>query len=143
MLSSLRPSGRGPTSGAFLFSGRLLVILAGTGGGAQLGGSALRWEHLLLIRRRLHRFLPSRSKHLLLGHSRSRLAETRGSGCYWLSPWLVAPADACSYQQVLHSGSWQHVHGLECGHPRWQVTQWSYPSCRGTSRGLSEETMAA
>ena len=137
MLSSLRPSGRGPTSGTFLFSGRLLVILAGTGGGAQLGGSVLRWEHLLSIRRCLRHFLPSRSRRLLLRHSRSHLAKTRGSGHSWLSPWLVALANACSCQQVLYSGSWQHVHGLECGHPRWQVTRGSYPSCRGTSCGLS------
>ena len=101
-----------------------------------LGGSALRWEHLLSIRRRLHHFLPSRSRRLLLRRSRSRLAETRGSGRSWLCPWLAAPADACSCQQVLRSGSRQRVHGLECRHPRWQVTWGSYPSCRGASRGL-------
>ena len=113
------------------------MILAGTGGGAQLGGSALRWEHLLSIRRRLHRLLPSGSRCLLLRHSRSHLAETRGSGHSWLSPWLAALANACSCQQVLCSGSQQCVHGLECRHPRWQVTQGSYPSCRGAGHGLS------
>ena len=112
------------------------MILAGTGGGARLGGSALRWEHLLSIRHRLRRFLPSGSRRLLLRHSRSRLAETRGSERSQLSPWLAAPANACSCQQVLRSGSQQHVHGLECRHPRWQVTRGSYPSCRGASRGL-------
>ena len=113
------------------------MILAGTGGGAQLGGSTLRWEHLLSIRCHLHRFLPSGSRCLLLRHSRSHLAETRGSGQLHLSPWLVALADACSCQQVLHSGSRQHVHGLQCKHPRWQVARGSYPSCRGASHGLS------
>ena len=113
------------------------MILAGTGGGAQLGGSALRWEHLLSIRHCLHSLLPSGSRHLLLRCSRSHLVETRGSRHSRLSPWLVALADACSCQQVLHSGSWQHVHGLECRRPRWQVTRGSYPSCRGASRGLS------
>ena len=113
------------------------MILAGTGGGARLGGSALRWEHLLSIRHRLRCLLPSGSRHLLLRHSRSHLAETRGSGHSQLSPWLAAPADACSCQQVLHTGSRQCVHGLECRHPRWQVTWGSYPSCRGASCGLS------
>ena len=113
------------------------MILAGTGGGAQLGGSALRWEHLLSIRHRLCHFLPSGSRHLLLRHPRSHLAETRGSGHSWLSLWLAALADASSCQQVLHSGSQQCVHGLECGHSRRQVTRGSHPSCRGASRGLS------
>ena len=113
------------------------MILAGTRGGARLGGSTLRWEHLLSIRRHLRRFLPSGSRRLLLRRSRSRLAETRCSRHSQLSPWLVALANACSCQQVLCSGSWQCVHGLECRHPRWQVTRGSYPSCRGASCGLS------
>ena len=112
------------------------MVLAGTEGGTRLGGSALRWEHLLLIRHCLRRFLPSRSRSLLLKHPRSRLAETRGSEHSWLSPWLVAPADTGSCQQVLRSGSRQRVHGLVCGHSRWQVTQGSHPSCRDTSHGL-------
>ena len=106
-------------------------------GGAQRGCRALRWEHLLLIRCHWHRFLPSGSRHLLLRHPRSHLAETRGSGCLRLSPWLAAPAYTGSCQQVLCSWSWQHIHGLKCGHSRWQVAQVRHPSCRGTSRGLS------
>ena len=132
-----RSSRWGPTSGTFIFSGWLLMILAGTGGGTQLGSRALRWEHLLSITHHLHRFLPSGSRRLLLRCSRSRLVETRSSGHLWLSLWLVAPANACSCQQVLHSGSQQYAHGLECRHPRWQVTWGSYPSCRGASHGLS------
>ena len=112
------------------------MILASTRGGAWLWGSALRWEHLLSIRHRLRRFLSSGSRRLLLRHSRSHLAETRGSRHLWLSPWLAALADACSCQQVLCSGSQQPVHGLECRHPRWQVTWGSYPGCRGASHGL-------
>ena len=130
MLPVLRSLRQGPASGAFLFSSPLPMILAGT------GGSALRWEHLLSIRHHWRRFLPSGSRRLLLGHLRSHLAETRGRGHSWLSLWLAAPADACSRHQVLHSGSQQHVHGLECRHPQWQVTWGSYPSCRGASRGL-------
>ena len=133
----LRPSGRGPTSGTFRLSGRVPLILAGTGGGAWFGGRAFRWEHLLLIRCCLHRFLPSGSRRLLLRHPRSGLAETRGSRHPRWSLWLVAPADAGSCQQVLCSGSRQRVHGLDSGHSRWSVTRGSHPSCRGTSRGLS------
>ena len=129
----LRPSGRGPTSGTFLFSGWLPVALAGTGGGAQLGGSASRWEHLLPIR---HHFLPSRGRCLLLRDPRSHLMEARGSGHLWISPCLATPTDTCGCQQVLHSGSQQHVHGLELRHPGWRVTQVSYPSCRGAGHGL-------
>ena len=113
------------------------MTLAGTGGGAWLGGSALRWEHLLPLRHRLRRFLPSWSKHLLLRHPRSCLTEARGSGYSQLSPCPTAPTNTCSCQQVLCSGSQQRVHGLEWRHPRWQVTQVSYPSCRGAGRGLS------
>ena len=113
------------------------MTLAGTGGGTQLGGSASRWEHLLLISRHLCRFLPSGGGCLLLRHSRSHLAEARGSRYLQLSPCPVAPTDTCSCQQVLHSGSWQRVHGLEWRHPRWQVTRVSYPSCRGAGCGLS------
>ena len=137
LLPVLRPSERGPTSGAFIFPGWLLMTLAGTGGGTRLGGSASRWEHLLLIRCRLRRFLPSGSRRLLLRHPRSCLMEARGSGYLRLSPCPTAPTDTCSCQQVLHSGSRQHVHGLEWRHSRWQVTQVSYPSCRGAGRGLS------
>ena len=113
------------------------MTLAGTGGGAQLGGSASRWEHLLLIRHHLHRFLPSGSGCLLLRHSRSCLVEARGSGYLRLSPCPVAPTNTCSCQQVLRSGSQQRVHGLEWRHPRWQITRVSYPSCRGAGHGLS------
>ena len=130
------PSRGGPTSGAFIFSGRLLVILTGTGGGAWLGGSALRWEHLLPIRCRLGCSLPSGSGCLLLRHPRSCLTEARGSGYSRFSPCPATPIDTCSCQQVLCSGSRQCVHGLEWRHPRWQVTRVSYPSCRGASRGL-------
>ena len=112
------------------------MTLAGTGGGAQLGGSMSRWEHLLPIRHHLRRFLPSGSRRLLLRHPRSHLMEASGSGYSWLSPCPTAPTNTCSCQQVLHSGSWQHVHGLEWRHPRWQVTRVSYPSCRGAGRGL-------
>ena len=128
--------GRGPTSGTFTFSGQLLVTLAGTGGGARLGGSTSRWEHLLPIRRRLCRFLPSGSRRLLLRRPRSRLTEARGRGYSWLSAHPMAPTDTCSCQQVLRSGSRQRVHGLEWRHPRWQVTWVSYPSCRGAGHGL-------
>ena len=120
-----------------IFSGRLLMTLAGTGGGAQLGGSASRWEHLLPIGCRLGCFLPSRSGRLLLRHPRSHLKEARGSRYSRLSLCPAAPTDTCSCQQVLSSGSRQHVHGLEWRHPRWQVTRVSYPSCRGAGRGLS------
>ena len=136
MLPVLRPSGRGPTSGAFIFSSQLPMTLAGTGGGARLGGSALRWEHLLPIRCHLHHFLPSESKCLLLRHPRSRPTEARGSGHSWISLCPATPANTCSCQQVLRSGSRQRVHSLELRHPRWQVTQVSYPSCRGASHSL-------
>ena len=112
------------------------MTLAGTGGGAQLGGSASRWEHLLLIRRRLRHFLPSGSRRLLLRHPRSHLTEARGSRYSWLSPCPTAPTDTCICQQVLRSGGRQRFHGLEWRHPRWQVTRVSYPSCRGAGRGL-------
>ena len=52
-------------------------------------------------------------------------------------PCPATPPDTCSCQQVLHSGSRQHVHGLELRYPRWQVTWGSYPSFRGAGRGLS------
>ena len=103
------------------------MTLAGTGGGTWLGGSASRWEHLLLIRHCLHRFLPSGSRHLLLRHPRSHLTEARGSGYSWLSLCPKAPTDTCSCQQVLRSESQQHVHGLECRHPRWQVNSGELP----------------
>ena len=136
-LSVSGPSGRGPTSGAFIFPGRLLTTLAGTGGGARLGGSASRWVHLLPIRSCLGSFLPSGGGCLLLRHSRSRLMEARGSGCPRLTLWLGASTNTSSCQQVLCSGSWQHVHGLEWRHPRWQITWVSYLSCRGAGCGLS------
>ena len=113
------------------------MTLAGTGGGARLGDSASRWEHLLPIRRRLGRFLPSKSGCLLLRHPRSCLTEARDSEYSWLSPCPATPTDTCSCQQVLRSGSQQRVHGLEWRHPRWRVTRVSYPSCRGAGRGLS------
>ena len=109
------------------------MTLACTGGGTWLGGGALRWEHLLPVRRH---FLPSGSRHLLLRHPRSRLTEARGSGHSQISLCPTAPTDTCGCQQVLHSGSRQHVHGLELRHPRWRVTRVSYPSCRGTGCGL-------
>ena len=112
------------------------MTLTGTGGGARLGGSASGWVHLLPIRSRLGRFLPSGGGHLLLWHSRSRLADAWGGGCSWLTSWPGASTNTSSCQQVLCSGSWQHVHGLEWRHPRWQVTQVSYPSHRGAGRGL-------
>ena len=92
-------------------------------GGAQLGGSASRWVHLLPIRSRWSRFLPSGDGRLLLRHSRSHLTEARGSGYSRLSPCPAAPTDTCSCQQVLCSGSRQHVHGLEWRHSRWRVTR--------------------
>ena len=114
------------------------MTLTGTGGGARLGGNTSRWVHLLLIRCRLGCFLPSGGRRLLLRRYRSHLAEARGSGYSQLSPCSAAPTDTCSCQQVLRSGSQQRVHGLEWRHPRWQVTQVSYPSCRGAGRGLGE-----
>ena len=113
------------------------MILAGTGGGAQLGGSMTRREHLLLIRHHLDLSLPSGRGRLLLRHPRSRLMEARGSGHSWIGPCPATPTDTCGCQQVLHSGGWQRVHGLELRYPRWQVTRGSYPSCRGAGRGLS------
>ena len=113
------------------------MILAATGGGARLGGSASRREHLLPIRHRLGLSLPSGRGHLLLRHPRSRLTEARGSGHSRISPCRAAPTDTCGCQQVLRSGSRQRVHGLELRYPRWQVTRGSYPSCRGAGRGLS------
>ena len=101
------------------------------------GGSTLGWVHLLQIRSRLGHFLPSGGGRLLLGRSRSRLVEARGSRYLWLSPCPVAPTNTSSCQQVLCSGSRQRVHGLEWRHPRWRVTRVSYPSCRGAGRGLS------
>ena len=130
------PSGWRPTSGTFIFPGRLLVTLAGTGDGAQLGGSASRWVHLLLIRSHLGSFLPSGGGRLLLKCSMSRLTEARGSGCPRLTPWLGTSTNTSSCQQVLCSGSWQRVHGLEWRHSRWRITWVSYPSCRGAGRGL-------
>ena len=112
------------------------MTLAGTGGGARLGGDASRWEHLLLIRCHLCRFLSSGSRCLLLRHPRSHLTEARGSGYLQLSSCPTAPTDTCSCQQVLCSGSRQCVHGLKWRHSRWQVTRVSYPSCRGAGRGL-------
>ena len=137
LLSVSGPSRWGPTSGTFIFSGWLLMILAGTGGGTRLGGSTSRWEHLLPIRCRLGRSLPSRSGCLLLRHPRSCLIEARGSRYSRFSPCPATPTDTCSCQQVLCSGSQQRVHGLEWRHPRWEVTWVSYPSCRSASRGLS------
>ena len=135
-LSILRPSGRGPTSGTFIFPGWLLAMLAGTGGGARLGGSTSRWVHLLLIRSRFSSFLPSGDGCQLLRQSRSHLMEARGRRCPRLTSWLVASTNTSSCQQVLCSGSRQRVHGLEWRHPRWRVTRVSYPSCRGAGRGL-------
>ena len=112
------------------------MTLTGTGGGARLGGSVSRWVHLLLIRRHLGRFLPSGGRCLLLRRSRSCLMEARGGGYLWLRPCPATPTDTGSCQQVLHSGSWQCVHGLEWRHPRWRVTRVSYPSCRGAGHGL-------
>ena len=106
-LSVSGPSGWGPTSGAFIFPGQLLMTLAGTGGGAWLGGSVSRWVHLLPIRSHLGSFLPSGGGCLLLRHSRSRLMEARGSGCHRLTPWLGASTNTSSCQQVLCSGSRQ------------------------------------
>ena len=113
------------------------MTLAVAGGGARLGGSALRWEHLLPIRCCWGLFLPSGRGRLLLRHPRSHLMEARGSGHSRISPFPAAPTDTCGCQQVLHSGSRQHVHGLELRHPRWQVTRVSHPGCRGAGRGLS------
>ena len=135
-LSVSGPSGWGPTSGAFIFPGQLLTTLTGTGGGAQLGGSASGWVHLLPIRSHLGHFLPSGGGCLLLWCSRSRLADAWGGGCSWLTSWPGASTNTSSCQQVLCSGSWQRVHGLEWRHPRWWVTRVSYPSRRGASRGL-------
>ena len=112
------------------------MTLTGTGGGTWLGGSASRWVHLLPIRHRLGCFLPSRDRCLLLRRSRSHLMEARGSGYLRLRPCPATPTDTSSCQQVLCSGSWQCVHGLEWRHPRWRVTRVSYPSCRGAGRGL-------
>ena len=136
-MPALRPSRRRPTSGAFLFFDQLLVILAGTGGGAWLGGSASRREHLLPIRHHLGLSLPSGRGRLLLRHPRSRLMEARGSRHSWIGPCPATPTKTCGCQQVLHSGSQQRVHGLKLRYPRWQVTRGSYPSCRGAGRGLS------
>ena len=113
------------------------MILAGTGGGARLGGSASRREHLLLIRHCLGLSLPSGRGHLLLRHPWSHLTEARGSGHLQIGSCLAAPTDTCGCQQVLCSGSQQRVHGLELRYPRWQVTRGSYPSCRGAGHGLS------
>ena len=99
-------------------------------------GGVLRWVHLLPIRHRLGSFLPSRGRSLLLRRYRSHLAEARGSGYSRQSLCSAAPTDTHSCQQVLRSGSRQHVHGLKWRHPRWQVTRVSYPSCRGAGRGL-------
>ena len=135
-LSVSGPSGWGPTSGTFIFPGRLLMTLTGTGGGAWLGGSASGWVHLLPIRSRLGRFLPSGAGHLLLGCSRSRLADAWGGGCSRLTLWHGTSTNTSSCQQVLCSGSRQRVHGLEWRHPRWRVTRVSYPGCRGAGRGF-------
>ena len=118
------------------------MILAGTGGGTWLGGSASRREHLLPIRRRLGLSLPSGRERLLLRHPRSRLTEARGSGHSRISPCPATPTDTCSCQQVLRSGSRQRVHGLELRYPRWQVTRGSYPSCRGAGRGRDHGCVA-
>ena len=112
------------------------MTLTGTGGGAWLGGSASGWVHLLLIRSCLGCFLPSGGGRLLLGRSRSRLADAWGSGCSQLTSWPGASTNTSSCQQFLCSGSQQRVHGLEWRHPRWQVTRVSYPSRRGAGRGL-------
>ena len=128
------PSGWGPTPGTFILPGQLLTTLTGTGGGARLGGSVLRWVHLLPIRSHLGRFLPSGGGRLLLRHSRSRLTEARSSGYSRLSLCPATPTDTGSCQQVLCSGCRQHVHGLEWRHRRWWVTQVSYPRCWPWSR---------
>ena len=96
----------------------------------------LRWVHLLPIRHHLGCFLPSGGRRLLLRRSRSHLTEARGGGYLQLRLCPAVPTNTGSCQQVLHSGSQQRVHGLEWRHPRWQVTQVSYPSCRGAGRGL-------
>ena len=112
------------------------MTLTGTGGGARLGGSVLGWVHLLLVRSRLGRFMPSGGGRLLLWCSGSHLVHARGGGCSRLSLCPAAPADTSSCQQVLGSGSRQCVHSLEWRHPRWQVTRVSYPGHRGAGRGL-------
>ena len=117
-LPAPRPLGQGPPSGTFNFSGRVSVILAGTGGGTRFGSRGFRWEHLLSIRCCLHHFPPSGSRRLLLRRPRSRLSETRGGWHSWRGLWFVAPADAGSCQQVLHSERWQCVHELDSGHSR-------------------------
>ena len=136
-LSVSGPSGWGPTSGAFIFPGQLLATLTGTGGGAWLWGSVSGWVHLLPIRSHLGRFLPSEGGHLQLWHSRSHLADAWGGGCPRLTSWPGTSTSTSSCQQVLCSRSRQFVHGLEWRHPRWRVTQVSYPSCRGAGRRLS------
>ena len=118
LLPALRPLGRGPPSGTFSFSGRVSVILAGTGGGTRFGGRAFRWEHLLLIRCCLRRFPPSGGRRLLLRRPRPRLSETRSGWHLRRGLWFAAPANASSCQQVLHSERRQCVHGLDSGRCR-------------------------
>ena len=63
--------------------------------------------------------------------------DARSGGCSWLTLHPATPTDTSSCQQVLHSGSWQHVHSLEWRYLRWWVTQVSYPGHRGAGCGLS------
>ena len=111
----LRPPRRGPGPSASSLPSRASLIPAGTGGGAQLGGRAFRWEHLLSIRCCLRRFLLSWGRRLLLRHLRSHLTETRSCWHAQRGLWFAALADASSFQQVLRSGRQQRVHELDSG----------------------------
>ena len=86
------------------------MTLAGAGGGARLGGSALGWVYLLLVRSHLGHFLPLGGGCQLLWHPRPHLVGARGGGCSQLTLHPANPTDTSSRQQVFHSGSRQHVH---------------------------------
>ena len=128
---SLRPSGRGPTSGAFFPLGQFIVTLTRAGGGSHLGGGCpyssrmLRQVHLLLVRGRLACLLPSWGRHLLLGGRWSCLSEARSSWCP--GPCCCGPstpttsADTGSGQQVFRSEGREHVH--------WCLVAWRQPWC--------------
>ena len=81
----------------------MTLTLSGTGDGAWLGGSGLRWVHLLPVRSHLGGFLPPGGGHLRLRCPRSGLMEARAVGIHgWVCPLtpLLTPAVNKNFSEV-------------------------------------------